>query len=334
MKRRLFNILATVSLLLAAATAVLWPVSYPRYRPGFVDLSWDFPGAGAVSESGQFIVWAGRLPPKPVPFVAEWSVPGLSYRRMAEPYGAVFVAVPHGVLLAALLLLPAVALRRGLRSRRLRRRAAAGLCPACGYDLRATPGNCPECGRPAGPPPPKPLPPRRVLHRLPRRAQRRVRGAVLVTAATAVVLLIPTAVTTVTWRPIEWRRESGNARRAWGAYGRTYYYYSLVRNEHAGPLPGETGSASKGEVLVEDSCGPVHWVRSKHDSYYGQGAPQNELDLGDLSRYRRVTAETRSDYWVDAWVCAAALLLPVALALANAFRRYVVHGYWFASRAG
>ena len=53
---------------------------------------------------------------------------------------------------AALLALPPLALaaRRVAAVRRRRSRSRAGLCPACGYDLRATPGRCPECGHSGG----------------------------------------------------------------------------------------------------------------------------------------------------------------------------------------
>jgi hypothetical protein len=64
--------------------------------------------------------------------------------RMDVRYKYLVVAVPHWFLAAACAgsaWMCVAPVRR--RHRRLRR----GLCPACAYDLRATPERCPECGR-------------------------------------------------------------------------------------------------------------------------------------------------------------------------------------------
>jgi hypothetical protein len=54
------------------------------------------------------------------------------------------VVVPCWALAAGTATLPAA--RAASRLRRRWRTRGAGLCPTCGYDVRATPDRCPECG--------------------------------------------------------------------------------------------------------------------------------------------------------------------------------------------
>lgn len=70
-----------------------------------------------------------------------------SYDRSTNPLVSWRVSLPMP-LLASLLAVPAAAwVTNRLRARlRSRYRHAGGLCPSCGYDLRASRGRCPECG--------------------------------------------------------------------------------------------------------------------------------------------------------------------------------------------
>jgi hypothetical protein len=180
-KRRFFNLLAALSLLMCVATVVLWVRSLGRVGAvdwngaahsvmlwngdGFVAL--DFVNDGKSTFNGEPIpTW--HLSSHPMP-------PGRSrgdlwgYNGKSEPnswgfaawcvqssrpnwrFGgrlAVVVFAPYWFLVLILSLLPTVWLLRTLRRRR---RVVVGLCTVCGYDLRATPERCPECGAvPAG----------------------------------------------------------------------------------------------------------------------------------------------------------------------------------------
>jgi hypothetical protein len=71
-----------------------------------------------------------------------------------DTYGSFFVVavIPYWGLLVLGALLPVLRSRLLLR----RRRRPPGACPACGYDLRATPDRCPECGTVPTAPAPRP----------------------------------------------------------------------------------------------------------------------------------------------------------------------------------
>ena len=174
MRRRLFDITATLSLLLCAATCVLWgrcygaphriTVSRVLDRPinvGIGDQRTVFEHSAAVGENSLTLLrwWyhkggggdlgfqVGHAPtsaPSARPWQANWF--GFCYFNQEwESFGRREVALQLWFLVALLGVAPAawVASRRAGTHQ-------SGRCVACGYDLRATPGRCPECGIAAG----------------------------------------------------------------------------------------------------------------------------------------------------------------------------------------
>jgi hypothetical protein len=100
------------------------------------------PGEGAVYEgpSGLLrLLRGGRLTARRSGFAG---VEVYADAASATPtFRVVVVPVAYPIALTAALPVAWLASRV-----RRRRRAAHGHCPACGYDLRATPDRCPECG--------------------------------------------------------------------------------------------------------------------------------------------------------------------------------------------
>ena len=163
MRRRLINLLSLVSLLLCVATVVLWSRSHWHgHRVGYRRVGTAGEWHRDVSlacMSGQFSLTRSRWDAPSAPVDAGWYVDerhprpgydmdgglaGIQHRTVAAPDRWLSeIRIPMWAVALALAVPPALAARRWRRDRRL---ASAGLCPRCGYDLRATPERCPECG--------------------------------------------------------------------------------------------------------------------------------------------------------------------------------------------
>jgi hypothetical protein len=175
MKRRLFNLAATVSLVLCVATAALWVRSYIvsdtlkwQSRPDASSAvnSWsvtsDRGGVVArrmrenLAESRVGFSWTRREPwgylryfHGPLRFILRGQLFGFAYFKNARADSFLYtssssaVFVPYWPLFVLTGLGPLLWLRARVRLRARRRRRQ---CLSCGYDLRASPDRCPECG--------------------------------------------------------------------------------------------------------------------------------------------------------------------------------------------
>jgi hypothetical protein len=174
--RYMLGVVAALWLLLWLATVTLWVRSYWRrdlwlskhdYQQGSISSNrgeFTYQGVGFPYPMRTGVRGFFSTPAQPIALVArehpdsdcQFRFLGIGvYRGDARegmwfagepPFPYTAVAVPHWLVALVLAIPPALGLMLYRRFRQRRRALAAGLCPRCGYDLRATPQQCPECG--------------------------------------------------------------------------------------------------------------------------------------------------------------------------------------------
>jgi hypothetical protein len=131
-RRRVFSVLAAVSLVLCVASVAGWLLALTVYHDQIF-----FPFRGRqfhqifieVTYHGD--IWIGHWP--------------------ARQFFIRSAYVAFGTMVLPLTKVSERDWNR-LRQRRWRNAIASGICLRCGYDLRATPQRCPECGMAVGRP--------------------------------------------------------------------------------------------------------------------------------------------------------------------------------------
>jgi hypothetical protein len=170
-RQRIFSAATALSLILSVASAMLW------LRNHFVEdtVVWDSAGSAYVVSAfhgtvGYYVRWGAtiynprrlswlRTPPKPMPEISRspsvrivfFGLGGLLFDskpadgriRGGKSFSVIFF--DFGLILV-FSILPLLWFRAYRKNRKC---LGDGLCPRCGYDLRATRDRCPECGTPA-----------------------------------------------------------------------------------------------------------------------------------------------------------------------------------------
>jgi hypothetical protein len=175
---------ATFSLLFAVVVVVVWIKSFERID-GFTRTEWRLSATedewwstslqvsdGVVSlkyERDRQPAFVGSFVSPDIPFPPDRTQPtGVKWQRAPIPpffmpiarvhwfdrFGIVHYRTLDGWFIAVRLWIPLAVLLLGamlfsfltVRGSRPIRRMRRGLCPNCGYDIRATPDQCPECG--------------------------------------------------------------------------------------------------------------------------------------------------------------------------------------------
>jgi hypothetical protein len=154
MRRRLFNVAVTVSVVLCLLTAVLWLRSLVVWDTLHIQLperAIDVDHAdgrlrlATVRHVREYPIHRHRLSHmrRKATYVENTFGPRRWWPQFVRHHVGFIVILPHWVLATLGVGVPALALYRWTRSHH---RVAARRCPSCGYDLRATPDRCPECG--------------------------------------------------------------------------------------------------------------------------------------------------------------------------------------------
>ncbi len=172
-RRFILNTATVISLLLCTGVVGLWVESYSTARfafwtrhrsecqfagsKGYFWMYWTTDPAGVSKEALGFHTRTYATAPEPrlfgygppeIPYIFDWA--GFSFGWGSHTTDASkvrrVIIVPSWAALLITLAHPSMWVFCRHKRYRIRKRLEAGLCPDCGYDLRATPDRCPECG--------------------------------------------------------------------------------------------------------------------------------------------------------------------------------------------